>query len=106
MSDHKQINKARKILELGESATIPEIKMAFRRLSLKYHPDKCKEKDKTECEKKFKQINGANEMLIEYCLNYRFSFKNPEDVKTPEEKSMKDHMRRFYDGWWGDLNDK
>ena len=68
MADYKQIDKVRKILRLGESATIPEIKKAFRKLSLKYHPDKCKEKDKAKCEKKFKEINNANEFLIEYCL--------------------------------------
>ena len=106
MADYKQVDKARKTLRLGESATIPEIKEAFRKLSLKYHPDKCKEKDKKKCEEKFKQINNANAVLIEYCLNYKFSFKAAEDVETPEEKEMKDHMKRFYDGWWGDLNNE
>jgi len=106
MADYNQIDRARKTLKLGESATISEIKMAFRKLSLNYHPDKCKEKDKAKCEKKFKRINNANEILIEYCLNYKFPFKTPEDVETPEEKSMKDHMKRFYDGWWGDLNNE
>lgn len=106
MAEYKQIDKARKALKLGESATIPEIKKAFRKLSIKYHPDKCEDKDKTKCEEKFKQINNANEVLIEYCLNYKFSFKEAEDVETPEEKEMKDHKKRFYDGWWGDLNDE
>ena len=104
MADYKQIDEARKTLKLGESATIPEIKEAYRELSLKYHPDKCKEKDKKKCEEKFKQINNANEFLIEYCLNYRFPFEKAEDVETSEEKQMKEHMKRFYDGWWGDLN--
>ena len=106
MADYKQIDKARKTLRLGEGATIPEIKKAFRELSLKYHPDKCKEKDKTKCEKKFKKINNANEVLIEYCLNYKFSFKEIDDIETPEEKVTRDHMKRFYDGWWGDLNNE
>jgi len=104
MFEYKQIDKARKILKLGESATIPEIKKAFRQLSLKYHPDKCKDKDKTKYEEKFKQINNANEVLIKYCLNYKFSLKNEEDIISKEDKQAKDHLKRFYDGWWGDLN--
>ena len=104
MIDFQKIDKARKTLKLGERASIPEIKEAFRKLSLKYHPDKCKGQDKTKCEKKFKQINNANECLIKYCLNYRFSFKEIEENQTQKEKQKKDHMKRFYDGWWGDLN--
>ncbi|MCK5451683.1 MAG: DnaJ domain-containing protein [Candidatus Omnitrophica bacterium] len=104
MADYKQIDKVRKTLKLGESATIPEIKKAFRKLSLKYHPDKCKGKDKTKCEKKFKEINNANEVLIEYCLNYKFPLKEAEDIETLEEREKNDHMKRFYDGWWWDLN--
>ena len=106
MADYKQIDKARKTLKLGESATIPEIKEAYRTLSLKYHPDKCKEKDNKKFKEKLKQINNANEFLIEYCLNYKFPFEKAEDVKTLEEKQMKDYMKRFYNGWWGDLNNE
>ena len=106
MIDRKQIDKARKTLKLGESATIPEIKKAFRKLSIKYHPDKCKDKDKAKCEEKFKQINNANEVLIEYCLNYSFPLKDAEDTKAKEDEQMKEHMKRFYDGWWGNLNNE
>ena len=104
MIDLNKIDKARKILALGEAATIPEIKEAFRKLSLKYHPDKCEEKNKKKCEEKFKEINNANEVLVEYCLNYKFSFKEAADTGSEAEKKMRDHMKRFYDGWWGDLN--
>jgi preprotein translocase subunit Sec63 len=104
--DHRQIDKARKTLDLQESATIPEIKRAYRRLSLKYHPDNCGEKDKKKCEKKFKEINSANQVLIEYCLSYRFPLKKARDVETSEDRHIKDHMKRFYDGWWGDLGNE
>jgi len=104
MSRREDIDKARKALKLGESATIPEIKEAYRRLSLKYHPDKCPEKDKEESEKKFKEINNANQVLIEYCLSYKFPLKEVHDAETREEARIKDHMERFYDGWWGDLD--
>jgi Zn finger protein HypA/HybF involved in hydrogenase expression len=38
----KQIDEARKILGLEKGATLEEIREAYRRLSLKYHPDRCK----------------------------------------------------------------
>ncbi|MDP8257828.1 MAG: DnaJ domain-containing protein [Candidatus Aadella gelida] len=104
MTDHKKIDEARKALKLGESATIPEIKEAYRRLSLSYHPDKCKEKDKKKCEKKFKQINNANEFLIEYCLNYKFPFKEIAEEKNLKDERSKEDLKRFYDVWWEDLN--
>ena len=104
MIDFNKIDEARKKLKLGETATIPEIKKAFRKLAVKYHPDKCVEKDQKKCEKKFKEINNANEVLVEYCLNYKFKFKEVEEVESKEEKAMHDHLKRFYDGWWGDLD--
>jgi len=103
MEKHSKIDEARKILELNERATIPEIKEAYRKLSLRYHPDKCKDNDKAECEEKFKQINNANGVLIEYCLNYKFPFKQAEEERTLKDKGINEHMQRFYDGWWGDL---
>lgn len=106
MEKHNKINEARKTLKLEESATIPEIKEAYRKLSLKFHPDKCKEKDKKKCEEKFKKINNANEILIEYCLNYRFPFNEIEDNETREENLKKEQMKRFHDVWWEGLNDE
>lgn len=106
MADHHKIDKARKILELGKSATIPEIKEAYRTLSLKWHPDKCRKENNKECEEKIKEINNAKEILVEYCLNYRFHFEQAEDPDTVEKKRNREHMERFYDGWWADLKDE
>ncbi len=50
-----------KILEVGKNATEAEIKKAYRKLARKYHPD-LNPNDK-EAERKFKEINEANEVL-------------------------------------------
>jgi len=94
----EDIDKARKRLELGETATLGEIKGAYRRLSLKYHPDKCPHEDKKMCEEIFKEISKANEILISYCASYRYSFLE-EDVKkvTEEVYTEEEHYRRFYE---------
>ena len=60
------------ILGLTKSATVAEIKSAYRKLALKWHPDRNKEKDATE---KFKEINEAYEVL-----------------SSPEKKSKYDHF--------------
>ncbi|VDN55689.1 unnamed protein product [Dracunculus medinensis] len=50
------------ILGLTKKATDDEIKRAYRRLALKYHPDKNLEGDPEKTEK-FKEINYANAIL-------------------------------------------
>ncbi len=48
------------ILGVSKSASESEIKSAYRKLALKWHPDRNKEKDATE---KFKEVNEAYEVL-------------------------------------------
>lgn len=50
-----------KILGVDKSASQDDIKKAFRKLAVKYHPDK--NAGNKEAEEKFKEINEANEVL-------------------------------------------
>ena len=50
------------ILGVSRSATKIEIKKAYRKLAMKYHPDRNKG-DKKEASKKIKEINGAYDIL-------------------------------------------
>lgn len=101
--DFKQIDEARKILGLDEGSTLEEIKAAYRLLSLKYHPDKCKDADKKRCEEAFKKISHAKDIILAYCANYRYSFKEKDVKKNTMDKELYEHLKRFYDGWFGDL---
>ena len=49
------------VLGINKSATADEIKKAFRKLAVKYHPDR--NPDNKEAEEKFKEISEAYEVL-------------------------------------------
>jgi molecular chaperone DnaJ len=51
------------ILGVQKSATLTEIKKAYRSLALKYHPDRVAENEKKEAEVKFKEISEAYGVL-------------------------------------------
>ena len=104
MANFKQIDEARRLLGLDEDANLEEIKKSYRKLSLKYHPDRCKDKNKKECEEMFKKINQANKILMAYCAGYRYSFKEKDVKRNTMDKQFYEHLKQFYDGWWGDLD--
>ena len=99
----KEIDEARKILGLGEHATLKEINSAYRKLALKYHPDKCKGENKAECEEMFKKIAHAKDLLSAYCAGYRFSFKEKDVKRNSYDTDFYKHLQKFYDGWWGEI---
>ena len=69
-----------KILGIERNATPEEIKKAFRKLALKYHPDR--NKGNKEAEEKFKEINEANEVLSD-----------------PQKKARYDQLGASYSDW-------
>eukprot|EP01080_Neovahlkampfia_damariscottae_P008942 gene8942-891_t len=71
-----------KILGVSKSATQRDIKKAYRKLAVKWHPDKHRdEKKKKEADLKFKDINEAYEVLKDESKKERYD--NGEDVNDP-----------------------
>ena len=103
MPNFKEIDNAREVLGLGEEASIEEIKESYWRLSLKYHPDKCKEKAKKKCEEMFKKVNSARDILMRYCAGYKYSFREEDVWKSRPEGKYDELLKRFYDGWMTNL---
>lgn len=61
------------VLGLSENASPEEIKAAFKRLAVRYHPDK--HPDRPEMEEKFKEINQAHQILSDPYEKARFDLK-------------------------------
>ena len=59
-------NKLYDTLGINRNASDEDIKRAYRKLAMKYHPDRIKNKsteEKSEAEEKFKEISSANDIL-------------------------------------------
>ena len=98
----EDIDRARRLLGLDEEATLEEIRSAFKRLARSVHPDTCKQ-ERQVCEEKYKELSSAYNLLIKYCENYRYSFKEKEVARQKWDREAYKHLKQFYDGWWGNI---
>ena len=69
--DAAALDTARQSLELGESASLAEIKTAYRRLLQENHPDRSAAPGAAD---RMREIAGAYELLEEFAVNYRHAF--------------------------------
>ena len=67
-----EIDRARRVLGLGERASIEEIKSAYRCMCKRWHPDALSGGPGSS--RKIKEINAAYRLLLDYCEKYQFSF--------------------------------
>ena len=58
------------ILGVSKNASDDEIKKSYRKLAMKYHPDR--NKGDKEAEKKFKEINEAYKVLLKKFLKKNY----------------------------------
>ncbi len=93
---YRQVVEAAQTLGLGESATLGDIKKAYKDLARTYHPDAGEE---TADPEQFLRISFAYNVLLEYARLYRIEFTEEAYLKRyPEEKIR----RQFYsDPIWG-----
>ena len=99
----KDIDNARKVLDFEKTESIEDIKNKYRRLILELHPDRHNNSpDKKIYEEKVKEINNAYKIINNYCMKYPISFDIGKVKDLEEGEYLKDHLRRFYDGWVSD----
>ena len=91
----KKIDAARRLLDLEETATIVQIKTAYRNLAKEYHPDTT-QKSKKVSEEMMRKLNDAFQILMEYTLNVPISFRK-EDLSTQDLEEIL--SEQFKDDW-------
>lgn len=75
------------VLGVKEDASEADIKKAYRKLSLKYHPDTAKGPDE-EMQKKFHQVRDAYELLNDPDKRILYDIGGMEAVKKAEKEEM------------------
>ncbi len=94
----QDINRAGKLLDLADRATMDEIKRAYRRLCKKYHPDTTTAASQANTEMIYR-LTEAYELLMRHCLEYSFPLK-PGDSDIVDAEDW--WMDRFgQDPLWG-----
>src|SRR6185295_13650923 len=85
MADHYQI------LGVARDATLEQIKAAYKRLAMKWHPDKNSERQ-DEANEKFKEINQAYGILGDSEKRRRYNLGVPEEEldRPPEDEYDED----------------
>ena len=97
-------------LGVEKSATKEQIKKAFKKLALKYHPDRAPEDKKKEYEEKFKEINEAVSVLGDEKKRQQYDQFGPDAFQGGggaghQGFDFSDVMSQFRSGSFGNFDD-
>ena len=80
-----------KILEVSENADILKIKKQYRKLAMKYHPDRNAGDEKAA--KKFREITEAYEVLSNGKKRKEYDYKRENESNQPKNKNNKENFK-------------
>ncbi len=89
MSSFDEIVKAKTLLGLNDKASLPEIKLRYKKLMHKWHPDKHSD-DIEKATQMSANINEAYKIILDYCKHYEYRF----DEEFLTQKHLSPHE------WW------
>jgi DnaJ-class molecular chaperone len=80
---YSDLQEALRVMGLGESATLREIKSRHKELVKRHHPDT----GNTNEPEMIRKVNAAYQIVLDYVTAYHFSFAQEEFYKqNPEER--------------------
>lgn len=89
-------NNLYEVLEISQSASDEEIKYAYRKLSMKYHPDR--NSGDNQSEEKFKEIKNAYEVLSDPSRRSFYDATGQTDQSQQHRNPMEDIFSQFMGG--------
>jgi DnaJ-class molecular chaperone len=94
MASFEEIDKARKLLGLGEVASLEEIRIAYRRLARRYHPDLGGGDE--DQENVIRELNWAYELLEDYSNRYKYTFAKEDVARAYPHEA---YLERWREKW-------